>query len=92
MEGRDDALSELRVFINNMEIEQDTEEDYWTDMDNEIKEVINFNLLTNEQRSKAFDLAKTGYLAPTKYIHEVTGMSLKCSKIYYDLYIRPSLI
>ena len=70
-----------------MEIEYDMKEALLTDMDSEIKKIINFDLLTDEQRSKAFDLAKTGYLAPTKYIHDVTGMSLKCSKIYYDLYI-----
>lgn len=68
------------------------EEDFWADMDSVIKEIINFDMLTDEQRIKAIDLAKTGYLAPTKYIHEVTGMSIKCSKIYYDMYIRPTLI
>lgn len=74
-----------------MKIEE-PEEALWADLDREIKEVINFDLLTDEQRIKALDLVKTGYLAPTKYIHEVTGMSLKCSKTYYDLYIYPTLI
>lgn len=71
---------------------KELKEDIWTDMDKEIKEIINFNILTNEQRIKALELAMSGYLAPTKYIHEVTGMSIKCSKIYYDMYIRPTLI
>lgn len=75
-----------------MEIKQDTEEALWTDMDSEIKEVINFDLLTDEQRIKALELAMYGYLAPTKYIHDVTGMSLKCSKIYYDMYILPNIL
>jgi hypothetical protein len=75
-----------------MEIKYNTEEDLWTDMDREIKEIIKFDLLTDEQRTKAIELAMSGYLAPTKYIHEVTGMSIKCSKIYYDMYIRPTLI
>lgn len=75
-----------------MKNKYDKEKVLWTDMDNEIKEIINFNLLTDEQRIKALDLAMSGYLAPTKYIHEVTGMSIKCSKIYYDMYIRPALI
>lgn len=75
-----------------MEIEYDNEEALWADMDSEIKEIINFDLLTDEQRIKAIELAMKGYLAPTKYIHEVTGMSIKCSKIYYDMYIRPTLI
>lgn len=69
-----------------------TEDILWADLDSEIKEIINFNLLTDKQRMKALDLAMSGYLAPTKYIHEVTGMSIKCSKIYYDMYIRPTLI
>jgi hypothetical protein len=71
---------------------EELEEELWTDMDREIKEIINFNILTDEQRIKALELAMSGYLAPTKYIHEVTGMSIKCSKIYYDLYIKPTLI
>lgn len=75
-----------------MDIKYDTEEDLWADMDNEIKEVINFDLLTDEQRIKALELAMDGYLAPTRYIHDVTGMSIKCSKTYYDLYIKPELI
>ena len=68
------------------------EQELWTDMDREIKEIINFNILTDEQRIKTLELAMGGYLAPTRYIHEVTGMSLKCSKTYYDLYIKPELI
>ena len=75
-----------------MEIKYDTEEDFWDDMDSKLKEIIDFNLLTDEQRIKALELAMRGYLAPTKYIHEVTGMGLKCSKTYYDLYIKPELI
>lgn len=75
-----------------MEIEYDNEEALLADMDREIKEIINFDMLTDEQRIKAIELAMKGYLAPTKYIHEVTGMSIKCSKIYYDMYIRPTLI
>lgn len=75
-----------------MERKEESEETLWPDMDSEIKEIINFNLLTDEQRTKAIELAMSGYLAPTKYIHEVTGMSIKCSKIYYDMYIRPTLI
>jgi len=75
-----------------MKNKYDKEKVLWTDMDNEIKEIINFDLLTDEQRTKALELAMSGYLAPTKYIHEATGMSIKCSKIYYDLYIRPTLI
>jgi len=75
-----------------MNRKEDSKEDIWTDMDSEIKEIINFNLLTDEQRIKALELAMSGYLAPTKYIHEITGMSIKCSKIYYDMYIRPALI
>lgn len=71
---------------------KELKEDLWTDMDKEIKEIINFNILTNEQRIKALELAMSGYLAPTKYINEVTGMSIKCSKTYYDLYIKPELI
>ena len=71
---------------------EELKEDFWADMDSKLKEIIDFNLLTDEQRLKALDLAMTGYLAPTKYIHEVTGMSLKFSKTYYDLYIRPTLI
>lgn len=69
-----------------------TEDILWADLDREIKEIINFDMLTDEQRIKALELAMSGYLAPTKYIHEVTGMSIKCSKIYYDMYIRPALI
>lgn len=68
------------------------EEDLWADMDSKLKEIINFDLLTDEQRIKAIELAMSGYLAQTKYIHEVTGMGLKCSKIYYDLYIKPALV
>jgi len=75
-----------------MNRKEESEEAIWADLDREIKEIINFDLLTDEQRIKALDLAKTGYLAPTKYIHEVTGMSIKFSKIYYDMYIRPTLI
>jgi hypothetical protein len=75
-----------------MKNKYDKEKVLWTDMDSKIKEIINFNLLTDEQRIKAIELAMSGYLAPTKYIHEVTGMSIKCSKIYYDMYIRPALI
>lgn len=69
-----------------------TEDVLWADLDREIKEIINFDLLTDKQRINALELARKGYLAPTKYIHEVTGMSIKCSKIYYDMYIRPALI
>ena len=75
-----------------MNRKEKSEEALWSDMDREIKEIINFNLLTDEQRINALELAMSGYLAPTKYIHEVTGMSIKCSKIYYDMYIRPTLI
>lgn len=75
-----------------MNRKENTEEALWTDLDREIKEIISFNLLTDEQRTNALELAMKGYLAPTKYIHDVTGMSIKCSKIYYDLYIRPTLI
>ena len=75
-----------------MNRKEESEENLWTDMDSKIKEIINFDLLTDEQRIKALKLAMSGYLAPTKYIHEATGMSIKCSKIYYDLYIRPTLI
>ena len=71
---------------------EELEEELWTDMDREIKEIINFNILTDEQRIKTLELAMGGYLAPTRYIHEVTGMNLKCSKTYYDLYIKPELI
>ena len=74
-----------------MNRKEEPEEAIWADMDREIKEIINFNLLTDEQRIKALELAMSGYLAPTKYIHEVTGMSIKCSKIYYDMYIRTEL-
>lgn len=75
-----------------MNRKEKSEEALWADMDREIKEIINFDLLTDEQWIKALELAMSGYLAPTKYIHEVTGMSIKCSKIYYDMYIRPALI
>ena len=75
-----------------MKRKEESEETLFADMDSEIKEIINFNLLTDEQRIKALELAMKGYLAPTKYIHEVTGMSIKCSKIYYDMHIRPALI
>ena len=75
-----------------MENKYDTEEDLWANMDSKIKEIVNFDLLTDEQRIKALELAKKGYLAPTKYIHEITGMSIKFSKTYYDLYIKPSLL
>ena len=74
-----------------MNRKEKSEEALCADIDNKIKEVVNFNLLTDEQRIKALELAKTGYLAPTKYIHEATGMGLKCSKTYYDLYIYPTL-
>ena len=74
-----------------MNRKENSKEDIWADMDSKIKDVVNFNLLTDEQHIKALELAKTGYLAPTKYIHEVTGMGLKCSKTYYDLYIYPTL-
>ena len=68
------------------------EKQLWEDLDSEIKEIIHFDLLTDEQRTKALELAMDGYLAPTKYINEVTGMGLKCAKTYYDLYIYPTLI
>ena len=69
-----------------------TEEDFWADIDRKIKETVPFDLLTDEQRTKAHELAAGGYLGPTKYISEVTGMSIKCSKIYYDLYIKPESV
>ena len=78
--------------MNDMDIKYDTEEDLWDDMDSKLKEIIDFNLLTDEQRIKALELAMNGYIAPTRYIHEVTGMSLKFSKTYYDLYIKPELL
>lgn len=83
---------EARYFVNDMDIKYDTEEDLWDNMDSKLKEIIDFNLLTDEQRIKALELAMDGYLAPTRYIHEVTGMSLKFSKTYYDLYIKPELL
>ena len=84
--------SQTKFTHSDTDGKEESEEAIWTDMDSEIKEIINFNLLTDEQRIKALELAMSGYLAPTKYIHEVTGMSIKCSKLYYDLYIRPTLI
>ena len=75
-----------------MDTKYDTEEDLWDNIDSEIKEIIDFHLLTDEQRIKALELAMDGYLSPTRYIHEVTGMGLKCSKTYYDLYIKPELL
>lgn len=59
------------------------------DIDNEIKEIVKFDLLTNEERIKANELCKNGYLEAVKYIHNITGMGLKMAKTYYDLYIRP---
>lgn len=68
------------------------EKQLWTDLDREIRETINIDLLTDEQRIKALELAMDGWLSPTKYIHEVTGMGIKFAKTYYDLYIYPTLI
>lgn len=89
--GRIDNCGDL-LKQHIMETHYDTEEDMWNDMDSKIQEIVNFSLLTDEQRIKALELAMDGYLAPTRYIHEVTGMSIKCSKIYYDLYIKPELL
>ena len=85
--------NKMEIKVKDMAREDNiAEEDLWADMDSKLKEIINFDLLTDEQRIKSLELAMSGYLASTKYIHEVTGMGLKLSKIYYDLYIKPALV
>ena len=57
------------------------------DIDALIREEVPITLLTKEQFLRMKELCSDGnYVNATKYIQQTSGMSLKMSKTYYDLY------
>lgn len=54
----------------------------------DLKDVFPIDLLTEEERQKAIEIAKRGYTQSVKYIKSLrSDFGLKSAKIYYDLYI-----
>jgi hypothetical protein len=52
------------------------------------KDAFPIDLLTEEERQKAIEIAKRGYTQSVKYIKSLrSDFGLKSAKIYYDLYI-----
>jgi len=54
----------------------------------DLKDAFPIDLLTEEERQKAIEIAKRGYTQSVKYIKSLrSDFGLKSAKIYYDLYI-----